>query len=269
MASQAVIAVVTEQDLIFQVPVRVILPVQTKMHGLNIARCRRNWFICVLIGLERMFKLECKQIIRDQEREIYLWCGKKQSAFALNMLSPSVDYVVPRNFSITDVVGHVPVPAGGLAAAGHLGHSLHRRLPVPLGALGDSLGHLLDLPDPACCRWHPDLLFLLLPLLIPSLNRLTLPHASLCILTVSGGRSASEQPGSLSEARTFSLTEIGPTGHKIWHSLPAFLWRFPEIHIDGLMQSYPPLWLKQKQQWMSLPQLFWQWRTRDMSLFNF
>ena len=190
MASQAVIAVVTEQDLILQVPVRVILPVQTKMHGLYLARCRRNWFICVLIGLERMFKLECKQIIRDQEREIYLWCGKQQSAFAFNMLSPSVDHVVPRNFSITDVVGHVPVPARGLAAAGHLGNSLHRRLPIPLGALGDSLGHLLDLPNPACCRWHPDLLFLLLPLLIPSLNRLTLTHASLCILTLSGGRSA-------------------------------------------------------------------------------
>lgn len=42
MASQAVIAVVTEQDLILQVPVGVILPVQTKMHGLNIASCRRN-----------------------------------------------------------------------------------------------------------------------------------------------------------------------------------------------------------------------------------
>ena len=42
MASQAVIAVVTEQDLILKVPVKVFLLVQTKMHGLKIENCRRN-----------------------------------------------------------------------------------------------------------------------------------------------------------------------------------------------------------------------------------
>lgn len=88
---------------------------------------------------------------------------------------PSISKVFNiRSFPIHDLVGHVPVSPGGLTAACHLGHSLHRRLSVPLGALGDGLGHLLDLPDPACCGGHPNLVFLQLPLLTRSLNRLTL-----------------------------------------------------------------------------------------------
>ena len=47
MTSQAVIAVVTEQDLVLKVPVKVLLlvHVQTKMHRLKIGSCRQEELI--------------------------------------------------------------------------------------------------------------------------------------------------------------------------------------------------------------------------------
>ena len=88
MASQAVIAVVAEQDLILQVPVRVILPVQTKMHGLYLAG-GIDLFV-FLSGLKECLNWNVNRS-SGIKKERYIFDVGNNNQLLLLMLSPSVD----------------------------------------------------------------------------------------------------------------------------------------------------------------------------------